>query len=40
MEILALLFQLHTGIDQIDDVSARPEQIINEYAWDSSSAAP
>ena len=32
MEILALLFQLHTGIDQIDDVSAC-QQIINEYAW-------
>ena len=39
VEILALLFQLHTGIDQIDDVSAC-QQIINEYAWDSSSNRP
>ncbi len=37
--ILALLFQLHPSIDQIDDVGAR-QQVIDKYAWDSSSHMP
>ncbi|STW04506.1 Uncharacterised protein [Klebsiella grimontii] len=37
--ILALLFQLYPGIDQIDDVGAR-QQVIDKYSWDSSSHMP
>ena len=39
VKILALLFQLHPRIDQIDDVGAC-QQVIDKYAWDSSSHMP
>ncbi len=39
MVILALLFELYPRIDEIDDVGSR-QQVINEYAWDSSSHRP
>lgn len=39
VKILALLFQLHPCIDQIDDVGAC-QQVIDKYAWDSSSHMP
>lgn len=37
--VLALLFQFHTRIDQIDDVGAS-QQVIDENAWNSSSHMP
>jgi hypothetical protein len=39
MVILALLFQLYPRIDQIDDVGSG-QQVIDKYAWDSSSHMP
>lgn len=37
--VLTLLFELYPRVDQIDDVGAR-QQIIDKYAWDSSSHRP
>ncbi|MNI81045.1 hypothetical protein D3C73_1376250 [compost metagenome] len=39
MIIFALLFQLNSCIDEIDDVGSC-QQVINEYTWDSSSHMP
>src|SRR5690606_20351179 len=39
MVVLALLFQLHPRVDEIDDVGPR-QQVIDENAWDSSSHMP
>ncbi|AMO47105.1 Hypothetical protein AKI40_0682 [Enterobacter sp. FY-07] len=37
--VLALLFQLYTRVDEIDDVGAR-QQVIDKNTWDSSSHRP
>lgn len=37
--IFALLFQLYTRVDEIDDVGAS-QQVINKNTWDSSSHKP
>ncbi|WP_263059775.1 hypothetical protein [Pectobacterium sp. F1-1] len=39
MVVFALLFQFDTRVNEIDDVGAR-QQVINKYAWDSSSHKP
>ena len=39
MVVLALLFELNTGIYQIDDVGAS-QQVIDENTWNSSSHRP
>lgn len=39
MIILALLFQLYPRVDEIDDVGSC-QQVIDKYAWDSSSHMP
>ena len=39
MIVLALLFELNTRIDQIDDVGAS-QQVIDENTWNSSSHRP
>jgi hypothetical protein len=37
--VLALLFELYPRVDKIDDVGSR-QQVIDKYAWDSSSHRP
>ncbi len=37
--VLALFLEFYAHVDQIDDVGSR-QQVINEYAWDSSSHMP
>lgn len=37
--VLALFLEFYAHVDQIDDIGSR-QQVINEYAWDSSSHMP
>ncbi|GMB63786.1 hypothetical protein PPNK14_16760 [Pectobacterium parmentieri] len=39
MVVFALLFQFDARVNEIDDVGAS-QQVINKYAWDSSSHKP